>query len=117
MANSATAKTIEHATPVPGELLEEWLELADRAPDPHTALDYAQRAVDLRPDDPRVQASVQRNMLKRLGRDAFVVYMAETDRHYVVTLRNSRPVAVSKARGQPEVFPRPRPTPTDRLWK
>src|SRR5579859_3264244 len=101
--------------PMPGEMVEQWLEQAAHAPDPHTALDYAQRAIDLRPDDPRVQASVQRSMFQRLVHDAFLAYMAETDRNYVVTFRNSRPVAVPKARAQPE--PYPRTTPSERLWR
>jgi len=100
---------------MPGEMVEQWLEQAAHAPDPHTALDYAQRAIDLRPDDPRVQASVQRSMFQRLVHDAFLAYMAETDRNYVVTFRNSRPVAVPKARAQPE--PYPRTTPSERLWR
>lgn len=110
--------TIPHPPPpVPGELLEQWLDLAARAPDPHTALDFAQRAIDLRPDDPRAQASVLRCVVQRLGQDAFVAYMAETSQKYVVSFRNSRPLAVPKTRAQPEDFPPAHLTSTDKLWR
>jgi hypothetical protein len=101
----------------PGQQVDQWLELSSQAADPHTALDYAQRAIDARPDDPRVLASIQRGVLGHLGQDAFVAYMAETDRHYVITFRNSHPVMVPKARALPEVYPSARPTPNQRLWK
>jgi len=97
--------------------VDEWLRLADQAPDAHTALDYAQRAADARPNDPRVQASLQRGILARLGQDAFVAYMAETGNSYVVSLRNSRPVEVPKTRAQPEAYPPAKPAPVQRVWK
>ena len=100
-----------------GQETEQWLELSNQAADARTALDYAQRAVDKQPDDPRVLASIQRGMLGYLGQDAFVGYMAETDKHYVITFRNSRPVMVPKARAQPEAYPPDRPTPIQRVWK
>ncbi len=103
--------------PVPAEQVELWLNLSAQAPDAHTAVDFAQRAIDLWPDDPRVQAGVQRSLLLRLGQDAFIAYLAETDRNYVVAFRNSRPVAVPKARAEPEEFPRLRATPSDRVWR
>jgi len=103
--------------PPAAEPADHWLELANQARDPHTALDYAQRAIDAQPDDPRVQASIQRGVLGHLGQDAFVGYMAETDRAYVITFRNSRPVMVPKARAQPEEYPPAHPSRNQRLWK
>src|SRR5438874_2157130 len=61
--------------PPAAEPADHWLELANQARDPHTALDYAQRAIDAQPDDPRVQASIQHGVLGHLGQDAFVGYM------------------------------------------
>jgi hypothetical protein len=90
------------------------------AQDPHTALEYAQRAVDALPDDPQVQESVQRSIFSTLKQDAFVAFLAETEKHYVITFRNSRPVVVPKARTQPEVFPDRKQTDGERaqsmLW-
>src|SRR5438270_209769 len=105
------------APAVPGQQVDQWLDLSNQASDARTALDYAQRAVDAQPDDPRVLASLQRGLLGYLGQDAFVAYVAETDRHYVITFRNSRTVLVPKARAQPEVYPPARPSATQRLWK
>ncbi len=85
--------------------VERLLELSRQAPDSRTALEYAERAVDLSPDDPRVQESVQRSVLARLHEDAFVAFVAETDRTYVVNFRNSRPIVIPKARTEPEPFP------------
>ncbi len=80
------------------------------AQNPQAALEYAQRAVDVLPDDPKVQETVQRSVFSRLNQDAFVAFLAETDKHYVITFRNSRPVVIPKARAQPEIFPNPRRT-------
>src|SRR5262245_11893231 len=68
---------------------EQWLALAAQAPDAYTALHYAQAAAELRPGDRRVEAAVQRAMLKGLSQDAFLAYMAENERAYVVAFRNS----------------------------
>jgi len=123
MSASPTIPNRPSAPPPPpppaahGQQVDQWLELSSQAADPRAALDYAQRAIDAQPDDPRVQASIQRGVLGHLGQDAFVAYMAETDRHYVITFRNSRPVMVPKARAQPEVYPPAHATPSQRLWK
>ena len=75
------------------------------AADDETALEYAQRAADALPDDPQVQESVQRSIFNRLNNDAFVAFLAETHKHYIITFRNARPVVVPKSRTQPEIFP------------
>ncbi len=87
------------------ERLEALLHEARTARDGDTALEYVQRAVDLRPDDPRVQSSVQLNVFRKLSSDAFLEFLAETGNRYVVTFRNSRPFAVPKAWNQPEPYP------------
>lgn len=81
------------------------LKACSAAPDNDTALEYAQRAADALPDDPQVQESVQRSVFARLNQDAFVAFLAETHKHYVITFRNSRPVVIPKSRTQPEIFP------------
>ena len=73
--------------------------------DPEDALDFAQRAVRMQPDDPRVQASLLRAVEEQLKRDPFVAFLAETEDHYVITFRHSRPIVVPKARTNREVFP------------
>ncbi len=87
------------------ERLESLLHEARTAPDGDTALEYVQRAVDLRPDDPRVQSTVQLNVFRKLSSDAFLAFLAETGNRYVVTFRNSRPFAVPKAWNAPEPYP------------
>ena len=81
------------------------LHQARTAPDGDAALEYMQRAVDLGPDDPRVQSSVQLSMFNKLRADAFVAFLAETGNRYVITFRNSRPFTVPKARKEPEPYP------------
>lgn len=93
--------------------IERWLQLS-KVPDPRAASDYAQRAVELQPDDPRVIETVQHNVLQKLNRDSFVAFLAETDKTYIVTLRNARPIAIPKAREQPEIFPSPERTDGER---
>ncbi len=94
---------------VPGHATEEDLEqlltLSRYIPDPQAALEYAQRAAELRPEDPRVQESVRRSILAHLNRDAFINFVAENAKDYVITFRNSRPILVPKTYAQPEVFP------------
>jgi hypothetical protein len=82
---------------------------------PHLALEYAQRAADVLPDDPQVQESIQRGVFKKLKQDAFIAFLAETEKHYVITFRNSRPVVVPKARAQPEIFPEGQKTEGERV--
>ncbi len=91
-----------------------WLRLAYVAPDPRTALESIERAVDLNPDNPRVQAGLRYILFSRLKDDPFVEFLAETDKNYVVTLRNSRPVVIPKARAEEEVYPPPRLTEVQR---
>ena len=75
------------------------------ASDVEEALEYAQRAADLSPDDPEVQGSVQAGVFGKLRRDSYVAFVAETGRHYVVTFRNSRPVVIPKGRRALDAFP------------
>ncbi len=85
--------------------LEMLLHQARTAPDSDAALEYVQQAVDLLPDDPRVQASAQLRVFEKLNRDAFLAFLAETDKQYVIKFRNSRPFSVPKARGPQELYP------------
>lgn len=85
--------------------LETLLHQARTARDSDQALEYMQRAVDMLPDDPRVQSNVQLTMFDKLSRDAFLAFLAETDRRYVITFRDSRPFSVPKARNEPEPYP------------
>lgn len=90
------------------------------AQDHHTRLEYAQRAADALPDDPQVQESVQRSVFATLNQDAFVAFLTETDKHYMITFRNPRPIMVPKARMKPEIFPKRKGTDGERaqgmLW-
>jgi hypothetical protein len=92
------------------EGVEAWIEISRQAQDPDAALEYAQRAANLRPDDPRVHESVQRSVIGTLDHDPFVAFLAETEKTYIVTLRSPRPIVVPKGRMQPEVFPTAQPT-------
>jgi hypothetical protein len=85
--------------------IEMWLQMSREAQDSLLALEYVQRASELNPDDPRVQASLQQILFERLKNDPFVAFLAEMDTHYVVTFRQSRPVLVPKRRAKPEIFP------------
>ncbi len=89
----------------PQEEFEQLLLLSRYIPDEQAALEYAQRAAELHPEDPRVQESVQRSVLAHLSHDAFVNFVADNAKNYVITFRNSRPVLVPKAYAQPEAFP------------
>ncbi len=82
--------------------LEMLLHQARTAQDGDEALEYVQRAVDMLPDDPRVQSTAQLGMFNKLSSDAF---LAETDKHYVIQFRDSRPFSVPKARNRAEVYP------------
>ena len=95
--------------------VDKLLKASLEAPDDETALEYAQRAADALPDDPQVQESVQHSVFTRLDQDAFVAFLAETHKHYVITFRNSRPVVIPKARTQPEIFPSAKQTEGERL--
>lgn len=87
---------------------EAWLRLSDTESDARAALEDIQRAIDLKPDDPSVQAALERVLSVRLRTDPFVEFLAETDQNYVVTLRNSRPIVVPKSRNQTAPYPPPR---------
>jgi hypothetical protein len=97
--------------------LEALLHKARTAGDRDTALEYVQRAVDLRPDDPRVLSSVQLSMFDKLSSDAFLAFLAETDGRYVITFRNSRPFSVPKARNEPEQYPPQHRTEAERAMR
>lgn len=84
---------------------ESWLAKSRDTPDAPTALEYVQRASDVNPNDPRIQAAYQQILMERLKNDPRVAFVAETDTHYVVTVRDSRPVFVPKTRETPEGFP------------
>src|SRR5512140_1840350 len=78
--------------------LEMLLHQARIARSPEEALEYAQRAVDILPNDARVQSTVQLRLFDKLSRDAFVSFLAETSSRYVVEFRDSRPFSLPKAR-------------------
>ncbi len=85
--------------------LEQLLHQARTARSSEEALEYAQRAVDMLPNDPRVQSTVQLRLFDKLNQDAFLGFLAETDSRYVVEFRDSRPFSVPKARAEPEPYP------------
>lgn len=85
--------------------LEMLLHRARTARDGEEAMEYVQKAVDILPDDPRVQSTVQLGVFSRLRADAFLAFLAETEKHYVIQFRHSRPFAVPKARGVVEPYP------------
>ncbi len=85
--------------------LEMWLHQARTARSGDEALEYVQRAVDMLPDDPRVLSTAQLSMFDKLSSDAFLAFLAETDRHYVIQFRHSRPFSVPKARNLAEPYP------------
>ncbi len=82
-----------------------WLRLSYATPDSYQALEYVQRAVELRPNDPAIQSGLRYILFNRFKQDPFVEFLAETDRDYVITLRGSRPVVVPKRRKRSEIFP------------
>ncbi len=82
-----------------------WLRLSYATPDPYQALEYVQRAVELKPNDPAIQSGLRYILFNRFKQDPFVEFLAETDRDYVITLRGSRPVVVPKRRKRSEIFP------------
>jgi hypothetical protein len=85
--------------------LEMMLHRARTAPDGDAALEHMQHAVELMPDDPRVQASVQMSVFQKLNSDAFLAFVAEMDKRYVISFRGSRPFSVPKARADQEAYP------------
>jgi hypothetical protein len=91
--------------PLTEEEVDALIQVSREAQNPHVALEYAQRAADTLPDHPQVQESVQRSIFMKLKQDAFVAFVAESTKHYVIRFRNSRPVVVPKARTHQELFP------------
>ncbi len=83
---------------------------ARTAQDPDQALQSLERAVALVPDDPRVQSTVQLSLFDKLRSDAFLAYLAETDRRYVIAFRDARTFTVPKSRNEPEKYPPTRRT-------
>ncbi len=81
------------------------LELSRGTGDPHIALEYIQRAIDLAPDDPRAHTSLLDLLRERLKQDPYILFLAETEKNYIVTFRHSRPIVVPKTRREPEIFP------------
>lgn len=94
---------------------EAWLRLSSTESDSRRALEDVQRAVDLRPNDPAIQAGLRYVLFDRLKDDPFVEFLAETDKNYVVTLRHSRPVVIPKARNKAQVYPPPRLSDSERV--
>ncbi len=92
-----------------------WLRLSYIESDPRLALEDIQRAVDLKPDDPAVQEGLRNILTYRLNDDPFVEFLAETDKNYVVTLRNSRPVIIPKTRAHAEPYPPPSRSEAERV--
>lgn len=88
--------------------IEHWLRICREVEDPHAALEYAQRAAEVLPDDPGVRQLLQNCIFEILENDAFLGFVSETTGHYVISFRNSRPIIVPKSRNQPEVFPPPK---------
>ncbi len=82
-----------------------WLRLSYTAPDARSALEYIQRAVDLKPNDPAVQSGLRYILFDRLKQDPFVQFLAETEWNYVVTLRDSPPIVIPKTRFKSEIYP------------
>jgi tetratricopeptide (TPR) repeat protein len=87
--------------------LDAWLWLASVTADENTTLQCLQRAVELAPDDQRVQQAMQRVLLGTLERDAFIAYLIESDKTYTITLRNPSRVVIPKARAVSKAFPPP----------
>ncbi len=85
--------------------LEMLLHQARTASDGDQALEFVQRAVEMHPEDPRVQSHVQLRLFEKLGSDAFLAFLAETEQRYVISFRRSRPISVPKARAEPEPYP------------
>jgi hypothetical protein len=104
-ARPQTIAERENSAPAPGENVAQWLEMSQRTQDPQAALEYAQRAAHLTPDDPRVHETVVHSLFDRIQQDAFIAFLAETAKTYVVTLRDARPIVVPKDRAEPEIFP------------
>lgn len=97
--------------------IDELLRKARTESNREMALEYVQRAVDMLPDDPRVLSGVQLRMFEQLNSDAFLTFLAETDKRYVITFRNSRPFMVPKARNEPEAYPPVRRTEAERAMR
>ena len=97
--------------------LDGLLREARTASDPDQALQYLERAVAMVPDDPRVQSTVQLGLFDKLSSDAFLAYLAETDKRYIIAFRNARTFTVPKARNQPEQYPPARRTEAERAMR
>lgn len=85
--------------------IEHWLQICREVDDSDTALDYAQRAAEVMPDDPAVQRLLQNCIFEILEEDAFLGFVSESKSNYVISFRNSRPIVVPKSRNPPEPFP------------
>ena len=93
------------------------LRQARTASDSDQALQYLERAVAMLPDDPRVQSTVQLSLFDKLSSDAFLSFLAETDKRYVIAFRNARTFTVPKSRNQPEQYPPARRTEAERAMR
>ncbi len=98
-------EAFERAVTIDPNNADAWLRLSFATPDPYQALEYVQRAVELKPSDPAIQSGLRYILFNRFKQDPFVEFLAETDRDYVITLRGSRPVVVPKRRKRSDIFP------------
>lgn len=93
---------------------DRWPNRAVSPDDPNDALEYVQHAVDLKPGDPGVRASLLQAVEEKLARDPYVEYLAENSDNYFITFRNSRPIVVPKGRPPGELFPAVQRTESER---
>lgn len=98
-------EVLESEIPQDIDDIETCLAMGRETQDPRLALEYIQRAVDLEPDDPRVHAGLLNILRDRLKQDPYVLFLAETEKNYIITFRHSRPIVVPKTRREPEIFP------------
>jgi len=100
----------------PGHV-DAWLDLSGMSDDVQTSFNRVQRAAQAAPNDPRVVDAVRRLMLGVLERDAFIDYIAEDERRYVVSARAADVVTVPKVRETQEPFPPKQSTEGQRLLR
>jgi hypothetical protein len=110
----AESKPVVRDGPSPVDAL---LEDGGTLDDVLTSLHRIQRAAQAAPDDPRVVDAVRRLMLNVLERDAFIDYLAEDERRYVVSARAADVLTVPKLREAQDPFPPKKSTKGQRLLR